>query len=72
MVRLFLWTIFRTDAGPDFKSLTQIGPGFFITLKDRGGGGGGGGKAHRYNSCISSHMKLKLGSNIIWIMFISN
>ena len=28
--------------------------------------------AHRIKSCISSQMKLKLGSNIIWVMFTSN
>ena len=42
---------------------------FFPTLKDRVGGGG---MAHRHNSYISSQMKLKLGSSIIWIMFTSN
>ena len=41
---------------------------FFPTLKDRVGGG----MVHRHNSYISSQMKLKLGSNIIWIMFTSN
>ena len=44
------------------------GTGFFPTLKDRVGGG----MVHRHNSYISSQMKLKLGSNIIWIMFTSN
>ena len=48
-----------------FSTLTLFELGFFPTLKDQGAK-----MAHRYNSCISS--QLKLGSNFIWIMFTSN
>ena len=48
--------------------LTLFGPGFFPTPKERGGGGGGK-IAHRHNSCISSQMKLKLGSNRVVILY---
>ena len=52
------------------KIFTLFGPGLCPTLKD--GGGGGGGNGHRHNSCISNQMKLKLGSNIKWVMLTSN
>ena len=46
--------------------LTLFEPGFSPTLKDWGGGGK---LAHRRNSSILNQMKLKLGSNIVWVMF---
>ena len=44
--------------------LTLFGPGFFQPLKTK--------MPLRHNSCFSSQMKLKFGSDIIWIMFTSN
>ena len=49
------------------RPLTLFGPDFFPTPRR-----GGDKMAHCHNSCISSQMKLKLGSNIIWIMLTLN
>ena len=69
LTKLFVGKYIDSTSLIALPALAQFVPGFFLTLKDRKGGGGGRNLANRHNSCISSQIKLKLGSNTIWVMF---